>query len=77
MRGRSLRSAVLMLIGALVCVESLVVLLERQARPKSVDPAFYAEVRQAQSTLGTRTFEVGHRAAGLPDRTRTPSMRTP
>lgn len=72
MRGRSLRNGVLMLVGALACVESLVVVLERQARPKSVDPAFYAEVQQAQSTLGGRSFDVGRRATGLPAQSRTP-----
>jgi hypothetical protein len=77
MRGQSLRNGVLMLVGALVCVESLVVVLERQARPKSVDPAFYAEVEQAQSTLGARTFDVGRRPAGLSGHTRTPSTHTP
>jgi hypothetical protein len=61
MRGQSLRNGVLMLVGALACVESLVVVLERQARPKSIDPAFYTEVQQAQSTANGRSFDVGHR----------------
>ena len=71
MRGRSLRNAVLMMGGALMCVQALVVVLERQARPKGVDPAFYTEVQQAQSALSGRTFEVGRRPA-LSAATRTP-----
>ena len=61
MRWRSLRNAVLMLGGALMGVQALVAVLERSARPKSVDPAFYAEVQQAQSASGARSFDVGHR----------------
>lgn len=64
MRRRSLRNTALMLGGALMCVQVLVTLLERSARPKSVDPAFYTEVQQAQFALGARTFEVGHRNNG-------------
>lgn len=71
MRGRSLRNAALMLGGALICVQTLVTVLERSARPKGVDPAFYTEVQQAQFAMGTRTFEVGHRP-GLSVSTRTP-----
>jgi hypothetical protein len=61
-----------MLGGALICVQTLVTMLEHQARPKSVDPAFYAEVQQAQSTLGARTFEVGRRVTGPSAQMRTP-----
>jgi hypothetical protein len=69
---RSLRNAALMLGGALICVQTLVTVLERSARPKSVDPAFYAEVQQAKFAPGARTFEVGPRSAGP-----SASMRTP
>ena len=71
MRGRSLRNAALMLGGALICVQTLVTVLERSARPKSVDPAFYTEVQQAQFALGSLTFEVSHRSGP------SASMRTP
>jgi hypothetical protein len=48
--------------GALICVQTLVAVLERSARPTSVDPAFYAEVQQAQqSARGARSFDLGHR----------------
>jgi hypothetical protein len=72
MHRRSLRNAVLMLGGALMSVQALVVVLERQARPKSVDPAFYTEVQQAQSGLGTRTFDVGRRATSASATMRAP-----
>lgn len=66
MRWRNARNAALMLGGALVCVQTLVTVLERNARPASVDPAFYAEVQQAQQSSRTaRTFEVGHRTPGF------------
>lgn len=62
MRWQSMRNAVLMLGGALVCVQALVTVLEHNARPASVDPAFYAEVEQAQQSATTaRSFDVGHR----------------
>ena len=74
MRWRSVRNAALMLGGALVCVQTLVTVLERSARPASVDPAFYAEVEQAQlSARNARTFDVGRRAPGFgPSAIRTP-----
>lgn len=72
MRWRSVRNAVLMLGGALVSVQTLVAVLERNARPAAVDPAFYAEVQQAQSAMGARTFDVGHRGSALSAATRTP-----
>ena len=66
MRWRNARNAALMLGGALVCVQTLVTVLEHSARPASVDPAFYAEVQQAQQSSRTaRTFEVGHRSPGF------------
>jgi hypothetical protein len=71
MRGRSLRNAALMLGGALICVQALVTVLERNARPKSVDPAFYTEVQQAQFATSSRLFEVGRRT-GLSASARTP-----
>jgi hypothetical protein len=62
MSWRSVRNTALMLGGALICVQTLVAVLERSARPTSVDPAFYAEVQQAQqSARGARSFDVGHR----------------
>ncbi len=70
MRWRSLRNAALMLGGALIGVQTLVAVLERSAQPKGVDPAFYAEVQQAQSALGTRSFDVGRRGPSA-------FMRTP
>ena len=55
MRQRSLRSAALMIFGALVFVQALVTVLESQARPRSgVDPAFVAEMQQAQYASGSR-----------------------
>lgn len=48
MRRHSLRNTVIMVVGALVCVQGLIVALERQARPGKVDPVFYAEVKEAQ-----------------------------
>jgi hypothetical protein len=55
---RSLFSTVLMLVGALVCVQTVVTVLERQARPTHVDPSFYVEAQQAQFSKGSR-YEVG------------------
>jgi hypothetical protein len=55
MRARSLRQAVLMIVGALVLVQTLVIVLESQARPAAVDPAFVAEMQQAQQhSAGSR-----------------------
>jgi len=60
MRWRSLRNTALMLGGALVSVQALVAVLERNARPASVDPAFYAEVQQAQTAMASgQKFDVG------------------
>ena len=62
MRWRSVRNTALMLGGALMSVQALVAVLERNARPASVDPAFYAEVQQAQAAMaGGRKFDVAHR----------------
>lgn len=58
MPGRSLRHAVLMLGGALICVETLVVVLERQAQPTKVDNSFYTEIQQAKSQAGARMYTV-------------------
>jgi len=54
MRGRSLRHAALMIGGALVLVQTLVVVLESQARPAAVDPSFVAEMQQAQAGMSSR-----------------------
>lgn len=54
MRGRSLRQAALMIGGALILVQTLVVVLESQARPAAVDPAFVAEMEHAQYNAGAR-----------------------
>jgi hypothetical protein len=44
-----------MIFGALVFVQALVTVLESQARPRSgVDPAFVAEMQQAQYASGSR-----------------------
>jgi hypothetical protein len=61
-----------MLGGALICVQTLVTVLERSAQPRNVDPAFYAEVQQAKFALGSRTFDVGPRPAGPSAAARTP-----
>jgi hypothetical protein len=67
MRWRSVRNTALMLGGALMSVQALVTVLERNARPASVDPAFYAEVQQAQTAMaGGRKFDVAHRAGFAP-----------
>ncbi len=58
MRRRSLRNAVLMLGGALMCVQALVMVLERRVRPASIDPSFYTEVQQAQAEAGARMFAI-------------------
>jgi hypothetical protein len=56
-----------MLGGALMFVQALVTVLERNAQPASVDPAFYAEVQQAQSAMaGARSFDVAHRTGFVP-----------
>jgi hypothetical protein len=54
MLGRSLRQAALMIVGALILVQTLVIVLESQARPAAVDPAFVAEIQQAQHSAGSR-----------------------
>ena len=72
MGGRSLRNTALMLIGALLCVQTLVTVLERRARPVSVDPSFYVEVQQAQTATGARSFDVGRRGPGPSAPIRTP-----
>ncbi len=71
MRRRSLRNAVLMLGGALMCVQALVIVLERRVRPTSVDPSFYIEVQQAQAQAGARMF-TGSQSRGFAASTRTP-----
>jgi len=72
MRQRSLRNAVLMLGGALMCVQALVIVLERRVRPTSVDPSFYTEVQQAQAQAGARMFTVSQPSRGFAASTRTP-----
>jgi hypothetical protein len=62
----------LMLVGALICVQTLVAVFERTARPVSVDPSFYTEVQQAQHAAGARFFDVGHRNTGPSASVRTP-----
>jgi hypothetical protein len=47
-----------MLVGALICVETLVVVLERQAQPTTVDNSFYTEIQQAKSQAGARMYTV-------------------
>jgi len=42
--------------GALVFVQALVTVFETKARPLGVDPAFVAEMQQAQYATGARTF---------------------
>jgi hypothetical protein len=61
-----------MIVGALLFVQTLVVVLERQARPTGVDPAFYVEVQQAQFSRGSRFVDSGHRPG-----TQTVALRTP
>jgi hypothetical protein len=53
---QGLRNAVLMLVGSLVAVQTLVAVLERQARPTHVDPAFFSEVQQAQYLAHARIY---------------------
>jgi hypothetical protein len=72
MRRRSLRNAVLMLGGALMCVQALVIVLERRLRPTSVDPSFYAEVQQAQSQASARLYAVSQPGRGFTAAARTP-----
>jgi hypothetical protein len=43
-----------MIVGALVFVQALVTVLESQARPRGVDPAFVAEMQQTQYAAGSR-----------------------
>ena len=72
MPGRSLRHAVFMLVGALICVETLVVVLERQAQPiKADNTAFYTEIQQAKSQAGARMY------TGVPARPLSPASFTP
>jgi hypothetical protein len=40
--------------GALVVVQILVSVLESQAQPAGIDPAFVAEMQQAQHNTGSR-----------------------
>lgn len=54
MQGRSLRNAALMLVGALAFVQVLVTVLESQARPAAVDPAFLSQIEQAQQGAASR-----------------------
>jgi hypothetical protein len=70
MSGRSLRHAVLMLVGSLVAVQTLVTVLERQARPTHVDPAFYSEVQQAQHLSHARIYTGTARSANFAGQTR-------
>jgi hypothetical protein len=56
MARQGLRNAVLMLVGSLVAVQTLVTVLERQARPTQVDPTFFSEVQQAQSLARARIY---------------------
>lgn len=72
MRRRSLRNAVLMLGGALMCVQALVTVLERRARPTNVDPSFYTEVQQAQNQAGAHMYAVSQPGRGFAASTRTP-----
>lgn len=52
---RSLRSAALMFVGALVVVQTLVTVLESQARSRSsYEAAFASEMQQAQASNGSR-----------------------
>jgi hypothetical protein len=60
-----------MLVGALICVETLVVVLERQAQPTKVDTSFYAEIQQAQTQAGARKYTVA------PSRSFAPASFTP
>ena len=54
-----MRHAVFMLVGALICVETLVVVLERQNQPAKVDnTAFYTEIQQAKSQASARKYTV-------------------
>jgi hypothetical protein len=43
-----------MIGGALVAVQILATVLESQARPAGIDPAFVAEMQQAQHSGGSR-----------------------
>jgi len=72
MGGRSLLNTALMLVGALICVQTVVTVLERTARPVSVDPSFYVEVQQAQTAMGGRSFNVSNRSTGPSASIRTP-----
>ena len=54
MRPRSLRTAALMIVGALAFVQALVTVLEAGARPQAVDPAFVIELEQAQTAAASR-----------------------
>jgi hypothetical protein len=51
-----LRNTVLMIGGALMCVQVLVVVLERQARPAKVDPTFFTELQQSQELARPRFY---------------------
>lgn len=54
MYGRSLRSAALMIGGALVLIQVLATVLESQARPRTVDDSFIAEIQHSQHSAGSR-----------------------
>ena len=54
MRPRSLRTAALMIVGALAFVQALVTVLEAGARPRAIDPSFVVELEQAQTAAGSR-----------------------
>ena len=72
MARQSLRNAVLMLVGSLVAVQTLVTVLERQARPTHVDPAFFSEVQQAQHLAHARIYTSAPRSAGFSGTTQSP-----
>jgi|HubBroStandDraft_1064217.scaffolds.fasta_scaffold1726145_1 hypothetical protein len=72
MAQQSLLKAALMLGGALVCVQTVVTVLERNARPKQVDAAFYNEMHEVQSQGGSSYVVAAAPARGL-----TPTSYTP
>jgi hypothetical protein len=71
MAQQSLLKAALMLGGALVCVQTVVTVLERNARPKQVDAAFYTEMHEAQSQAGSSYV------SAMPSHGLTPTSYTP
>ena len=60
---RSLRHAILMLGGALISVETLVLVLEHRMPTTSVDPSFYVEMQQTQTAA--RLYAVSQPGRGL------------